>query len=347
MSGVTTHDGVSPTYVAPAIYRRAAQPDSTIIGDLWEDTSTDPPVLKHYTIGGWAAVGGAGSPAWGAITGTLSAQTDLQSALDLKAPLASPTFTGTVGGITAAMVGAPAGSGTSSGSNTGDQTSIVGIAGTLAQFNTACTDADFASGGGTATGSNTGDNATNSQYSGLVSNATHTGDATGATALIVVRINGTALSGLATGLLKNTTGTGVPSIAVNSDLPAMSATVGGAVPTPPNNTTTFLRGDGTFAAPTASAAWGGITGTLSAQADLQAALDAKQATLVSGTTIKTINGSTVLGSGDLAVTASNPSYAPGLFTVATETWKLLGNHVKLTTTQRATLQGTGRLRVSN
>lgn len=32
---------------------------------------------------------------WGSITGTLSSQTDLQSALDLKAPLASPTFTGT------------------------------------------------------------------------------------------------------------------------------------------------------------------------------------------------------------------------------------------------------------
>ena len=32
----------------------------------------------------------------------------------------------------------------------------------------------------------------------------------------------------------------------------MSATVGGGVPTPPNNTTTFLRGDGTFAAPTSS-----------------------------------------------------------------------------------------------
>lgn len=32
----------------------------------------------------------------------------------------------------------------------------------------------------------------------------------------------------------------------------MTATVGGGVPTPPNNTTTFLRGDGTFAAPTSS-----------------------------------------------------------------------------------------------
>ena len=38
---------------------------------------------------------------------------------------------------------------------------------------------------GTSSGTNTGDNATNSQYSGLVSNATHTGDVTGATALTI------------------------------------------------------------------------------------------------------------------------------------------------------------------
>ena len=35
------------------------------------------------------------SAGWGSITGTLSAQTDLQTALNLRAPLASPTFTGT------------------------------------------------------------------------------------------------------------------------------------------------------------------------------------------------------------------------------------------------------------
>lgn len=171
-----------------------------------------------------------------------------QTALNLKANIASPTFTGTVGGITATMVGlgnvnntsdankpvstaqqtaldlkedeankgaangyAPLGADskvplvnipigigvgdvigpvsaadnrvvffdgitgkiikdsglTLSGGNTGDQTSIVGISGTLAQFNTALSDANFASGGGTATGTNTGDDATNSQYSGL------------------------------------------------------------------------------------------------------------------------------------------------------------------------------------
>jgi hypothetical protein len=60
------------------------------------------------------------------------------------------------------------------------------------------------------------------------------------------------LGALGTGIVKNTTTTGVLSIAANSDLPVMSATVGGAVPTPPNNTTTFLRGDGTFNTPASS-----------------------------------------------------------------------------------------------
>jgi len=41
----------------------------------------------------WATV--SGSAAWGAITGTLSTQTDLQTELDNKASLSSPQFTGT------------------------------------------------------------------------------------------------------------------------------------------------------------------------------------------------------------------------------------------------------------
>ena len=59
--------------------------------------------VNHHTGSGtyaaWTVnVGGVTpvtSTAWGAITGTLSAQTDLQTALDLKAPLASPALTGT------------------------------------------------------------------------------------------------------------------------------------------------------------------------------------------------------------------------------------------------------------
>ena len=117
--------------------------------------------------------------------------------------------------------------GTNSGTNTGDQTITLT---------------------GGVTGSGTGSFAAT-----VVTNANLTGDTTSVgNATTTVKLNGTLLSGLGTGLLKNTTGTGVPSIAINSDLPVMTATVGGAVPTPPNNTTTFLRGDGTFAAPAGS-----------------------------------------------------------------------------------------------
>jgi hypothetical protein len=49
------------------------------------------------------------------------------------------------------------------------------------------------------------------------------------------------------------------------------------------------------------ASWGSINGTLSNQTDLQTALDDKQNTLVSGTSIKTINSTSLLGSGNVAV----------------------------------------------
>jgi hypothetical protein len=55
-------------------------------------------------------------------------------------------------------------------------------------------------------------------------------------------------------------------------------------------------------------AWGSITGILSAQTDLQSALNAKQQTLVSGTNIKTINGNSLLGSGNLVVGGSSGTH---------------------------------------
>jgi len=66
---------------------------------------------------------------------------------------------------------------------------------------------------------------------------------------------------------------------------------------------TFLRENTGFspASGGSGAEWGDITGTLSTQTDLQSELDDKQDTLVSATNIKTINGTSVLGSGDLAI----------------------------------------------
>lgn len=67
---------------------------------------------------------------------------------------------------------------------------------------------------------------------------------------------------------------------------------------------------------TASAAWGAITGTLASQADLQSALDAKQVALVSGANIKTVNGSNILGAGDLVVSSSIADGDKGDITVS-------------------------------
>ena len=62
-----------------------------------------------------------------------------------------------------------------------------------------------------------------------------------------------------TGVLKGVTGGLVA--ATNADLPVMTATVGGAVPTPPNDATKFLNGQGAFTVPGMAA--GSVT-----QADL-------------------------------------------------------------------------------
>ena len=109
-------------------------------------------------------------------------------------------------------------------------TGVVTSSGTTTSIaNSAITNAMLANGAvANLSGTNTGDNATNTLYSGLVSNVTHTGDATGSTALTVVAINGVVMSGLATGILKNTTTTGAPSIAVAADFPTLNQNTSGS-----------------------------------------------------------------------------------------------------------------------
>jgi hypothetical protein len=93
-------------------------------------------------------------------------------------------------------------------------------------------------------GTNTGDNATNSQYSGLVSNATHTGDATGATALTLATVNSNVGSFTKASLTVNakglitaaSSGAADPSGANPSASAGLSAVNGSA--------STFMRSDG-------------------------------------------------------------------------------------------------------
>ncbi len=68
--------------------------------------------------------------------------------------------------------------------------------------------------------------------------------------------------------------------------------------------TATSTGDEIIVSSTGGVAWGGITGTLSNQTDLQTALNGKQATLVSATNIKTVNGNSLLGSGDINLSSS-------------------------------------------
>ena len=53
---------------------------------------------------------------------------------------------------------------------------------------------------------------------------------------------------------------------------------------------------------TASGVWGNITGDINDQTDLQGELNNKQDVLVSGVNIKTVNGSDILGSGNVSIT---------------------------------------------
>ena len=69
-------------------------------------------------------------------------------------------------------------------------------------------------------------------------------------------------------------------------------------------------------------AWGDITGTLSSQTDLDTALNGKQATLVSGTNIKTINSTSLLGSGDVSV---QPTLVSGTNIKTVNSTSLLGS----------------------
>jgi len=85
---------------------------------------------------------------------------------------------------------------------------------------------------------------------------------------------------------------------------------------------TAITGAQIIAASGSSIAWGAITGTLSSQTDLQTALNAKQATLVSGTNIKTVNSTSLLGSGDVAV---QPTLVSGTNIKTINSTSLLGS----------------------
>lgn len=190
-------------------------------------------------------------------------------------------------------------------------------------------------------------------FAGTVATATTTPAITISTTITgILKGNGTTISAatagtdysagtsaLATGILKSTTTTGALTIATGGDLPTMTSTVGGAVPTPPNNTTTFLRGDGTFATPAGGgtvtavsvASSNGFTGTSSGGSTPILTLATSITGVLSGNGTA-ISAATTTGSGNV-VLATSPTLTTAVLGSSTATTQASGdNSTKVATT---------------
>ena len=251
--------------------------------------------LYRWTGSAYAEISATANARWGQIIGTLSEQTDLQNALNLKAPINSPTFTGTVSGITKAMVGLaqvdntsdldkPISTATQTALNNkqpldGDLTSIAALSGTFGLLKK------------TANNSYTID--TNAYLTGITSS-----DVTTALGFTPENV---ANKGIANGYASLNEDGKVPS----SQLPSyvddvIEVSSFGTLPTTGEtgkiyitlDTNKIYRWSGSVYVEVSSSAavWGGITGTLSAQTDLQNALNAKENTITAGTTAQYYRG---------------------------------------------------------
>jgi len=226
----------------------------------------------------------------------------------------TPAITLTLGAITPTSVNsvvlsgastptlAVTGTTTVSGTNTGDQTTITGNAGSATVLQTSRII-------GTLTGDAT---SAGSTFNGSTNNTN---------AVVVSRINGVALSGLATGILKNTTTTGVPSIAVagtDYQTPISLTTTGSGaatfisnvlnIPTPGSSFITSLTTTGTSGPATVTSGVlnipqysgggsgsGDVTGPASATADGLATYSGTTGKIIQSATTITASGTNLNG----------------------------------------------------
>jgi len=299
---------------------------------------------KMFYIGDGTTLGGtligpgaAGAVTWGAITGTLASQTDLNTALGTKVT-GNTAITGATktkitydskGLVTAGADATTADIAASTNKNyvtDAQQTVITNTSGTNTGNQTLANTSDSSS--HTATLSATGGSIK------LVEGSNITLTTTGTTADGIITIASTGGGGTVTSVAALTlttsgtdltssvaTGTTTPVITLN--VPDASATARGVISTSPQT----IAGDKTFTGTTS-----GITKSMVGLNNVdntsdvnkpvstatQTALNLKQDTLVSGTNIKTINSTTLLGSGNITtgtVTSVGVSM-PSAFSVA-------------------------------
>ena len=254
-----------------------ATKSAVAVGDV---TATGTPSGTTYLRGdgSWSvppAGGGGGSSAWGAISGTLSDQTDLQTALNAKANTAALAAVATAGTY-ASLTGKPT-LGTAAAANTGDfATAAQGTKADTAVQPATMSSAlagkvDAIAGKGLSTEDYT--TADKSKLAGVAAGAT----ANATDAQLRDRSTHTGTQAVATI-------TGLGSLATKSAVAVSDVTATG---TP--SSSTYLRGDGTWATPAGGggggpAAWDGITGKpwlLSSEGWQHATLPGHNATLTS------------------------------------------------------------------
>ena len=170
----------------------------------------------------------------------------------------------------------------------------------------------------------------------VTTNANLTGDVTSVgNAATVVKINGTTMSALATGILKNTTTTGVPSIAVAADFPTLNQNTTGSAATLTTGRTIAITGDlaytsgsfngsgnvtGTGTLATVNANVGSFTAasiTVNAKGLITAASSGSSGGVTSITAGSGLTGGTITSTGTIAIdiytgsTQNNSSYPIG------------------------------------
>ena len=218
------------------------------------DASTD-------TITISSAGGGGGSVAWGAITGTLSSQTDLQTALDGKVDENSAITGATKTKITYDAKGLVTAGADATTADIADSTDK--------RYVTEAEKTKLAN----TSGTNTGD-----QTITLTGDVTGSGTGSFAATIANDAVTNAKLANMDTARIKGrtTAGTGDPEDLTGTQattlLDTFTSSLKGLAPASGGGTTNFLRADGTWAAPSGGGG-GGADGTVLAPASLSAWAD--------------------------------------------------------------------------
>ena len=196
----STHTGTQATSTITGLDTALAGKQATLVSATNIKTVNGVSLLGSGDI---VIAGGGGSGVWGAITGTLSSQTDLQTALDARQPLAA-VLTGTTASFTTALNTKLSGIATGATANSTDATLLARANHTGTQATSTITGLDTALSGKAATVHTHAIADVTSLQTTLDAKQPLAAVLTGTTASFTTALN-TKLTGIATGATANST----------------------------------------------------------------------------------------------------------------------------------------------